>query len=278
MEASARPTWQRAAHVSRNIHLKRVLVLAKFLSSSRSLYSRVNIFLRSSIMHRSVSIASLFLFSFAPALGFLQDTSAASGAHILTQETIDSSSDLISALDDCIQQRFLDVDQGFGFRRLVRSGETPHRFKPENAKELSIVGYLSKVKLNVVLYLAGRNLLRPGADAAEAGAGELGKLIKGPVFITGNDVRVSGPPTVSELSEQSRKAMQNFQKSDRYDFTIREWKIIARPVRASEASCLKCHHYDETGTLPQAKVEEESRRLKIGDALGVVVYAYRDGQ
>ena len=221
-------------------------------------------------MQRSVSIVSLLLFSFAVAFGFLPATSGA------FQENIDSA-DLISTLDDCIQKRFLDVDQGFGFRRIIRSGDTPHRFKPENARELSIVGYMSKVKLDVVLYLGGRNLLEPRTETTGINH-NVGKLIKGPVFITDSDRRVTGSPTVLELMEHGQKAMRVFQKSDAYNFAIREWKIIARPVRASDASCLKCHHSDEINIFPETKVGQESRKLKISDPLGVVLYAYRSGQ
>jgi hypothetical protein len=229
-------------------------------------------------MKHAIRITSILLFSCSVGLGFLPDISSATcSPHIFTQEHPDSSADLISVLDDCIQQRFLDVDQGFGFRRIVRLGETPHRFKPENAKELSIVGYLTKVKLSVVLYLAGRSILKPGSDTPEI-SGDAGRLIKGPVFITDNDRRVTGSPTALELLEHSQKAMRDFQESDRYDFAIREWKIIARPVRTSDSSCLKCHHYNEINILPQAKLGQESRRLKIGDALGVLLYAYRNGQ
>lgn len=227
-------------------------------------------------MHRSVSIAFLFFFFLSVAFLFSTNNSGASEAPFLKQENIDSA-DLISTLDECIQKRFLDVDQGFGFRRIIRSGDTPHRFKPENAKELSIVGYLSKVRLEVVLYLGGRSMLEPRTAAADVN-NSTARLIKGPVFITDNDKHATSSPTAMELLEHGQKAMRTFQKSDRYDFAIREWKIVARPVRASDASCLKCHHSDGINVLPEAKVEQESRKLKIGDPLGVLLYAYKSGQ
>lgn len=224
-------------------------------------------------MHRSVTIAFLFFFFLSVAFLFSTNNSGASGAPILTQENIDSA-DLISNLDECIQKRFLDVDQGFGFRRIIRSGDTPHRFKPENAKELSIVGYLSKVKLDVILYLGGRSLLEPRTDATDVNY-STARLIKGPVFITDNNQPSAGSPTALELLAHGQKAMRSFQNSDTYDFMIREWRIIARPVRASDASCLKCHHSAEVGIIPEVKSGEESRKLKIGDPLGILLYAYQ---
>lgn len=98
------------------------------------------------------------------------------------------------------------------------------------------------------------------------------------MFVPGDDKRVGGSPAASELLALSQKAMRDFQKSDSADFLVREWNIIARPVRASDSSCLKCHHYNEIRVLPQAKVEQESRKLKIGDPLGVLLYAYKSGQ
>lgn len=225
-------------------------------------------------MRRYISIASLLLFSFSVAFGFLPGTSASSDAHIIGQEHLESSAELISELDDCIQQRFLDVDQAFGFRRLTRVGETPHRFKPENAKELSVVRYLTGANLNVVLYLAGRNIVQQGTDTREINR----SVMKGPIFITDNDKRVTGSPTPLELLEHGQKAMRVFQKSDAYDFAIRDWRIIARPVRASSSSCLKCHHSSEINIFSQTEPEQESNRLKIGDALGVLLYAYKNGR
>ena len=43
---------------------------------------------------------------------------------------------VIGSLDACVQERFKEVDRVFGFRRIVRPGETAHRFRPENVREL----------------------------------------------------------------------------------------------------------------------------------------------
>jgi len=40
------------------------------------------------------------------------------------------------SLDARVQERFKEVDRVFGFRRIVRPGETAHRFRPENVREL----------------------------------------------------------------------------------------------------------------------------------------------
>ena len=188
----------------------------------------------------------------------------------LNQDLEDPTQDIITTLDNCIQQRFLDVDQGFGIRRIIPKGETAHRFKPENAKELAIVGSMRKVGLDMVLYLAGRQILKAERNPNDADAR---KLVKGPVLMTETDQ--PDTPTTLELFEHTRKAMQTFQTSSKYDFAIRDWRIAARPVRASDALCLKCHFDDQIVVLPNGARKGERRKIEIGDPLGVVLYAYK---
>jgi hypothetical protein len=200
-------------------------------------------------------------------------------------------SQVIDALDDCIQQRFKDIDKSFGFRRIIRAGDTPHRFKPENTKEFSSIKELSSQKVEVALYLASRSVLGDKPDDKEwnqdrlasteqgatpmsigRGTGFSRKIIKGPVLICAKDKL--DMPLPSELWEQSRKAMQAFATKDSFEFTLGNWQFTARPVRASEQSCLQCHLIDSTAVLAR-KPNEEPKQLKIGDPLGVVLYAYR---
>jgi hypothetical protein len=200
-------------------------------------------------------------------------------------------SQIIDALDDCIQQRFKDIDKSFGFRRIIRAGDTPHRFKPENTKEFSSIGELNSKKVEVALYLASRSVLGDKPDDKEwnqdrlasteqgvtpmsigRGTGFSRRIIKGPVLICAKDKL--DMPLPSELWEQSKKAMQVFATKDSFEFTLGNWQFTARPVRASEQSCLQCHLVDSTAVLAR-KPNEEPKQLKIGDPLGVVLYAYR---
>jgi hypothetical protein len=187
------------------------------------------------------------------------------------QEYADSDAALIEALDDCIQQRFLDIDKGFGFRRLVRPGETAHRFKPENAKELAVVSYLTGQKLEVVLYLAGRGIVAPNLNSKDVD-NVAGKLIKGPIRITPSDKPVANLPTLRQLWDRGQEAMRVFQGSENYDFNLGEWKFIARPVRASDQSCLKCH---QAGGPSYPIRLQGSTALQIGEPLGLLVYGYK---
>ena len=91
-------------------------------------------------MKRYSCFTILGLFSLLVAFGSSSGPSASTLISIVpSQEHSDSEADLIAALDDCIQQRFLDVDKGFGFSRVIRPGETPHRFKAENSVALYFV-------------------------------------------------------------------------------------------------------------------------------------------
>jgi hypothetical protein len=210
-----------------------------------------------------------------------------------TAQTPNPEPQIIDALNDCIQQRFKDIDTSFGFRRIIRIGDTPHRFKPENPKEFSSVSDLNNQKVEVALYLASRSVLGDKPDDKEWNQGNADapqsykpvsmnatvnfsrKIIKGPVLISAKDKQAL--PLPSELWEQSKKAMQAFATKDSFEFRLGKWQFTARPVRASEQSCLQCHLVDSTAILAR-KPDEESKQLKIGDPLGVVLYAYRANQ
>ena len=187
---------------------------------------------------------------------------------------------LISAFDGCIQGRFADIDDKFGLRRIVNPGETPHRFKPESTRELDAVRGLEGAGFRVVLYLTGRRVLREDPQPDVPGANPFRALIKGPVLITHAFADASAPAEAStgvsapksvELWKESRQAMLAFTTRDSFDFAKAGWNFIARPVRASDATCLKCHRDPYSMSIPVG----ESSNLKVGDALGVVLYGYQ---
>jgi hypothetical protein len=226
-------------------------------------------------MKRYICFIILCLFSLLVAFGFSPGPSASTlRSFIPSQEHSDSEADLIAALDACIQQRFLDVDKGFGFRRLTRPGDTPHRFKAENAKELTIVEYLTSARLDVVLYLAGRGIVEAKLNSEDVDS-IAGSLIKGPVSITPSDNQIAGLPTPRQLWNHSQEAMQVFQGSGKYDFSLGEWNFIARPVRASDTTCLECHQRNGTNLFSRGNTRQELKSLQIGDPLGLLVYGYK---
>jgi hypothetical protein len=62
----------------------------------------------------------------------------------------------------------------------------------------------------------------------------------------------------------SARALRAFDQADATSFSTQGWNVVARPVRASSKACLGCHRLVPSGTP-----------LQIGDALGVVLYAYQ---
>jgi len=228
-------------------------------------------------MRRYICLIILGLFALLVAFGFSSGPSASTLRSFgPSQEHSDSEADLIAALDDCIQQRFLDVVKGFGFSRVIRPGDTPHRFKAENAKELTMVEYLTRARLDVVLYLAGRRIVEAKSNSEDDNIA--GSLIKGPVSITPGNKPNTGLPLPEQLLSHSQEAMRVFQGSGKYDFSQGEWKFIARPVRASDATCLSCHQRNGTTLFSRGKIGEDSTSLKIGDPLGLLVYGYKNSR
>lgn len=76
-----------------------------------------------------------------------------------------------------------------------------------------------------------------------------------------------------DLWDDSRRAMIAFAKTDSFDFARADWNFVARPVRASDAMCLQCHHEPVPGVDPARAIETNA--LKIGDPMGVVIYGFR---
>jgi hypothetical protein len=189
-----------------------------------------------------------------------------------------SEARVISALDDCLQDRFKDVDEKFGMARIARG--KAHRFQPENIREVEALRGLERAKLRVVFYLAGRRVLGampgPGSWREEDGWG----IIKGPVDITPVSARRSSlfednaPPRPRDLWEDSRRAMMAFASAESHEFTNAGWKFIARPVRASSESCLECHGAPKSFVRPSLGIAAD-RSLKIGDSIGAAIYGYR---
>jgi hypothetical protein len=120
----------------------------------------------------------------------------------------------------------------------------------------------------VVLYLAGRRLLNPSADQPLFSHRQ--DPIKGPARITPG-ARVPTPAAES-LADEFRRAFASFDRRARHDdFIAGDWRVVARPVRAADGSCLQCHRRDGVN-WPARNTSD----LQVGDVLGVVMYAYQE--
>jgi|SRR5262245_15405820 len=206
------------------------------------------------------------------------------------------SETVIDALDKCIQERFSKFDNMvFGLGRVAEPTLLANRFVAETQSEREAISELEKGGWQVAFYLAGRRILRPKSDttATLSLIPHDSSIINGPIAITPSSLfddpeRVHstdpiviissvssgqrkmrerlGLPELPEIWDDAKKAMLEFEKRDQYDFSFGKWSVAARPIRAKEA-CLKCHT-GEGLTAPGLTPP------KVGDALGVAMYAY----
>lgn len=173
----------------------------------------------------------------------------------------------ILALDAAVQKRFEKVDRRFGLSRLPLP-KGAHGFVPENDAELSSLRELEEANVRVVLYLGGRSMLGPGPDERRA---RWSDQIKGPAFITRE--RSLPIPAAESLSEEGRRAIAAFDRHEsQHAFEVERWNVLARPVRAVNGTCLKCHRRSSGDNVPWGVTSD----LGIGDVLGVVFYVYQE--
>ena len=112
--------------------------------------------------------------------------------------------------------------------------------------------------LRVALYLAGRRVLDQEPDlTTKEPFGLNRRVIFGPVAVTDPEF-AAGLPAPVDLIAESRMAFRTLGEKRPARLRIADWKFTARAVRAATSQCLSCH-----------------RGRKIGDPLGVVLYAYQ---
>jgi hypothetical protein len=189
---------------------------------------------------------------------------------------------IIDPLDDCIQALFSKVDSRFGMARVPTATKHLTYFNPRNDEERAVVNDLDHSGWVVAFYLAGRRILgeRPGPNKTPF-AGRRHSVIGGPIAITpafsggGQRNQEFEMPEPDQLWEDAQNAMRSFETKNQYDFSVGGWKVEARPIRAGE-SCLKCHNNNQ-GTSPSVVDlyhAPSGQPIKVGDALGVAMYAY----
>ncbi|HZS06277.1 MAG TPA: hypothetical protein VFD58_15655 [Blastocatellia bacterium] len=223
----------------------------------------------------SVLLAGLF---FALAQMWPGDSAGAASASSAQQKPVtgnpEHDSSPVDALDQCVQKRFGTMER-FGIRRVITFPYHLQHFTPENEQEKNVIAELEKDGWTVSFYLAGRSVLgaKPDKSLWEKPNNNFytRKPINNPILLT-KDAKIDDLPKPLELWEQTQKAMAAFSRAGEYDFSVGKWQIAARPVRASQQACLNCH--DQRHEMVDGKVKAISQGLKIGDPLGVVLYAY----
>ncbi|HEY0170261.1 MAG TPA: hypothetical protein VGB98_04355 [Pyrinomonadaceae bacterium] len=191
----------------------------------------------------------------------------------------------LDALDRAVQKRFHNVI-GFGMARIA----SERRFEPTTEEEKEAVAALRREGYSVGLYLAGRGVLAEvpveKRVALNSFGGWPGRAIAGPIYVSSSSLK--SLPGAVPLWDGTRRALESFASGGgRHEFTAGLWRVEARPVRASAESCIECHRARagfEIKPLPSgvgAPVAAEAAKdadLKVGDPLGVLLYAYRKGR
>jgi hypothetical protein len=180
----------------------------------------------------------------------------------------------IEELDYCIQKRFHTVDE-FGMARIPVVPQHLYEFNPETPDEKAAVADLHKQDWTVGLYLGGRGLLGPPLSKTqweEVGRYSDRKAISEPIRISGK-VPPADLPKPWELWEIGQRALEASTTSDRHTASFGRWSVDARPVRATQKACLKCHEAEGASVYPPRPTGPRTK-LQIGDALGVVLYVY----
>lgn len=186
---------------------------------------------------------------------------------------------VITELDAHIQRRFLEAENRFGMGRMLPPADRHSvvlRFRPENEAEERTIADLERSRTKVALYLAGRRLLtsRPlraasgATDAAAARLSSMRRVLEGPVVVSPSAPgSITDAPGAAALVDDAVEAFEVFETGGVAEAFERDgWSIVARPVRAAAERCLRCHRQDAAG-----------RSVKLGDVLGVVLYAHQPG-
>jgi hypothetical protein len=159
----------------------------------------------------------------------------------------------ISRLDECIQIRFLDRRE-FGINRMGVSTHGMRMFRPENPTEESIVDELRQKGLEVAAYLVGRQALAKMPFQTPR------SRLQGPASITmREDTKFADEAFVFS---EGKTALASIGQGLGYDVKKGDWTIAIRPLRASNQACIQCHTAVDNAP-------------KLGDALGVVTYVFR---
>lgn len=176
----------------------------------------------------------------------------------------------VDALDRCVQDRFIRTDKGFGMSRIATAVHNVTRFIPADDSERNAVRELETRSVRLVMYLASRQKPRTNP----LGLSTIPELLQGPILVNPAPVAVRTTNTITPLEDlpdeadltvEAAASFAAFAESDSREFDLGRWQFVARPVRASAATCLGCHN-------PKSNVPTPFRP---GDAIGAMLYGYQ---
>jgi len=188
-----------------------------------------------------------------------------------------NSEHFLDPFNAAVQKRFHNVI-GFGMARLA----SERRFRPETPEEKQVVNDLTRDGYQISLFLAAREILQDVPVSYRVSYAKMGSgfdLMNGPVVV--GEQKLKGLPDGAAMWEGTREALRQFERgSERWAFAAGEWDVEARPVRASEDKCLKCHAsrqliFEERNGGATMRYGRETQALNIGDPIGALLYVYK---
>lgn len=191
---------------------------------------------------------------------------------------------VIDRFDAAMHKRFL-TEPFFGMARITPIIREPQplrsshlsSFNAIDPEEGNLLTAFEKDGWDVGLYLFGRVSTKKEAKPGYMPTFRVNYRLNEPLPIT-RGVKVKDLHRSSKLMKEIKAAFIEFQtpnspRENNYEFTIGKWSYVARPVRAVNESCLKCHSdYVITEKLPDGQFKFKKR--EVGDANGVIVYAF----
>jgi hypothetical protein len=202
-----------------------------------------------------------------------------SDASIKTNNSALNPGEIVERFDKSLQQRFL-TEPFFGIRRIQPVAPTnPHfeYFSPKNDEEKASVSEFEKQGLNVGVYLFGKRTTPKKGKGDKIDGFSVNYRLFNPIPITA-DVKKKNLRPPEKLLRQVKKAFLEFQtpngaNENEYVFNLGKWTYIAKPVRAVNQSCLKCHQ-DYVAVAKFSSGKYRFRKRRIGDANGILVYGF----
>ncbi len=133
-------------------------------------------------------------------------------------------------------------------------------FIPQNGYEKELLAHLEEADLELGIYLFGENVMDQSAAAMDY------RSMKGPAVVTQGTLRAN-LPSWNAAYPLAEKAMKSFKDGGHgFEEQLDEWTFAARPAIANDVRCITCHNMRRT---------QAWKPLKVGDAIGGVLYAYK---
>ncbi len=180
-----------------------------------------------------------------------------------------------------ILNKFL-TEPGFGSARI--SPTPPYSrhvesFYPKNGLEKTIVEDFEQNGWKVGLYLYGKRTEKEIKKGVEQDKFLIDYRLKQPIIITKNIKKREDLSKSVSILKKVKEAFSVFQESEtteekNFEFEAGGWWYFAKPVRAVNESCVRCHtDYAVVKKLDKGKYQFRKRR--VGDVNGVLVYAFQ---